>query len=422
MINATQKIACLTTLCFVLCGCQTENSSMNADNTDASKVIDSAVAYAQSEQIIADAQTRGFGLHSTGVKFSSSELYLNGLHFSLSDDTVDVEFLLNPKLSAHTEASIPSSIYSYESDLITIRVDSSNHCRIASTGNTLFCSTESPLIMRTGLTFRNAIELAKRHIAEGHVTVSKTEIDNALKNGPFEAETATDSEQIATSIESNIKGRIPTRLRPRDVRLLNAARSDSMNAVTVTFCILPSIVRKSAERGECLTINLEATPMGVCNSFCVYRHTIDMELSWQAAELPMTDQMDKEDLFETVFRAMFAHDMSPSEKIQIRFVSAPELPLTDQFFKRFNGERVPVGNPYKQIPGFKGFWSGDRYVPNYDGNIAYEIDGIQFFDVNNVFVSCRVTRGSLGVSGYIYTVQKVKGKWKVVRREMTWFS
>ena len=88
-----------------ICGCRTLDRDGTFSVYDASAAVAKASAYLQSDQVVKDAKEDGFGDGHAGRKYQADDLVATSLVYPLSQDAVDVTFLLLSSIQVEERTS-----------------------------------------------------------------------------------------------------------------------------------------------------------------------------------------------------------------------------------------------------------------------------------------------------------------------------
>lgn len=397
---------------------QKENMSMP------SMIVKRAIEYLGSDQADTDAREKGFTGDQARGKYLPEDLILDSLEYSPVHKHVEVTFIL--KASFAKTKKLGETRWEDGHETVSVRFDPSGHCTMWSAGQ---CScTHEDMVQRqriipSGQDYEHALLQVQRLIRDGKVHYNCTAKDDLDEIPSSEFSNDPEAEAEFAKLEKIIKARIPERLRLEHLALARIEPSRSGDETEVVFTVLPSVVNTSWSEAECITLTFLVDRTGVCKEYTFSRNLQRIDSSFTLPLPSVENNKQQDDIFEAVFRHMFTDEAIVYDgKIKMRFLTiGPMEFLKDPFFERFKDDKIPSRSPYKRYTDYKGTWNLNQYIPNFEDAILYEINGITPFDKDHVFVRGTVRWGSASGSNNIYTVAKVKNRWKVIREQMVSF-
>ena len=135
---------------------------------------------------------------------------------------------------------------------------------------------------------------------------------------------------------------------------------------------------------------------------------------------PPATTSDDDDLREATLRHMFKKNASGAQQSAsvfcIEFEKNGDPPAA--FVARFAHDPKPVvaGSACSKGPG------GVFDKTTKARGLAFRIDGVKYTDKDHATVNGGYYEAGLSASGNVYTLERQKGAWVVVKDEMTWIS
>ena len=135
---------------------------------------------------------------------------------------------------------------------------------------------------------------------------------------------------------------------------------------------------------------------------------------------PAPASTDEEDVREATLRHMFKKNASGAQQSAqvhcIEFEKNSDPPAA--FVARFARDPKPVVAGSACTKGPSGVF--DKTTKAH--GLAFRIDAVRFTDKDHATVNGGYYEAGLSASGNVYTVERQKGAWVVVKDEMTWIS
>ncbi len=129
-----------------------------------------------------------------------------------------------------------------------------------------------------------------------------------------------------------------------------------------------------------------------------------------------------DDIREAVFRWQFDHNASEQQKhTQVYFLEVGDNggDPSDEFMKRFADIKPPVRKVSASTSDIK---KGVTDKSTGEKGLIFRVTSILWKSDSEVQVGGGYHEAGLSASGNIYTVKKVKGKWKVTGDRMQWVA
>ncbi|HEY2367408.1 MAG TPA: hypothetical protein VGH87_13525 [Polyangiaceae bacterium] len=136
---------------------------------------------------------------------------------------------------------------------------------------------------------------------------------------------------------------------------------------------------------------------------------------------PIAMTADEEDLREATFRHMFkknASGMQQSAKVFCLEFEKRGDP-SPSFLGRFAHDAIPVRAGSECTQDAR---SGVVDKKTNARGLAFRIDAVKYTDKDHATVNGGYYEAGLSASGNVYTLERQKGAWVVVKDEMTWIS
>lgn len=134
----------------------------------------------------------------------------------------------------------------------------------------------------------------------------------------------------------------------------------------------------------------------------------------------------EDDVREAVFRYQFLHDQSGLQpRAEVLFISVDAKDPSDQFLRRFSGNRPPVKKKSqsrysRRRAGFSAIQVEDKHTRK--PGLIYSVDSITWLSDSAVLVKGGYYAGGRAAAGHEYRVVRERGKWVVKKDTITWIS